>query len=168
MKPLTDRQVLERIRKGEIDYFSYLVKKYSKRVGSYVRLKVSQAGDRDDIVQETFLKFYKSINHFDIRKPVLPYLYAILKNELKMHWRSQKHTISLDDELITASTEEQWERDDVNRILAPLVPQEKKALLMVSQGYSYEEVARFLEKPINTIRTIIRRARMKLVRLNSI
>jgi len=85
-----------------------------------------------------------------------------------MHWRSQKHTISLDDELITASTEEQWERDDVNRILAPLVPQEKKALLMVSQGYSYEEVARFLEKPINTIRTIIRRARMKLVRLNSI
>ena len=85
MKPLTDRQVLERIRKGEIDYFSYLVKKYSKRVGSYVRLKVSQAGDRDDIVQETFLKFYKSINHFDIRKPVLHYLYAILNNELKMH-----------------------------------------------------------------------------------
>ena len=50
----------------------------------------------------------------------------------------------------------------IQKQLESLPHEQKKAVNLVSEGYSYKEIAKFLDRPLNTIRTLIRRARLKL------
>ncbi len=56
--------------------------------------------------------------------------------------------------------------DDVARgvptALDQLSHDQKSALLLYAEGYKYHEIASRLSKPINTIRTLIRRARLSV------
>jgi len=62
---MSDNQVILKIKNGEIDYFEILVKKYSKVIYSYLFSRLKKKEDCEDLVQEIFLSFYKSINRFD-------------------------------------------------------------------------------------------------------
>lgn len=164
MQILSDKEIIIRIKNGEIDYFTFIVKKYTNQIHNYLLKKLSNSDDVDDIVQNSFLKFYKSIRNFDFERPVIPYLFQIAKNELKMYWRSKKNTLKLDETIATSDEADYFEKGDINKILKRLPLEQKKALRLVGDGYSYKEIARELERPINTIRTIIRRARLQLLK----
>ncbi|MDO8609176.1 MAG: sigma-70 family RNA polymerase sigma factor, partial [bacterium] len=87
---LTDKEAIERIKNGEIDIFSQIVNEYSSKINAYIKAKLFNKLEVDDLVQNTFISFYKALFHFDDTKPVLPYLYQIARNELKMYYRSRK------------------------------------------------------------------------------
>lgn len=164
MDALSDKEVIRRIKNGEIDNFIYLVKRYGKQVYNFVYKKIKNRDDVEDIVQVSFLHFYQAINRFDQEKPVLPYLFEIVRNEMKMFWRSQKKTVSLDEQITVEVKEDNFERDIIKKKLESLPKEQKKAVELVSEGYSYQEIANTLRRPLNTIRTIIRRARLKLLK----
>lgn len=166
MESLSDRQIIAYIKQGKLEYFEPLVKKYTIKIYSFVSKKLYDKGEVEDIVQNTFLKFYKSISRYDESRPLLPYLFEIAKNEVRMYIRSRKTTVPLDDALeIQEEKELELEGEDVVIALDQLSVEQKKALLLLADGYSYEEIARKFKKPINTIRTIIRRGRLKLAKL---
>lgn len=160
---LDDKQILIKIKKGEIEHFSHIVKKYTHTIYKYIYSKLFDKHDVDDLVQNTFLNFYKSIHRFDAERPVLPYLFEISKNELKMYFRSKKKTYSLNDAL-KVGMEREYEPggESIDELLKFLAEDQKKALQLLSEGYSYEEISKIMKKPLNTVRTIIRRARLKL------
>lgn len=162
MKALSEEEIIRKIQDGELDYFEYIVKKYTRLILSYVKRKLFDKEDAEDIVQNAFLNFYKSINRFDTQRPILPYLYQIVKNEMKMFWRAQKKTVPLDEKMIIEEKEELIDLDFIKNQLEKLSKEQKKAIQLITEGFSYKEIAKFLGKPINTIRTIIRRARLKL------
>lgn len=164
MQALSDKEVLLRIKQGEIDYFTYFVKKYTKQIHSFVSKKISKKEDVDDIVQISFLQLYKAISRLDQEKPVLPYLYQVVRNGMKMFWRSQKIMLPLDEKIVAEEKEEDMENEVIEKQLDSLPKEQKKAVKLVSEGYSYKEIAKFLSRPINTVRTIIRRARLKLIK----
>ncbi len=164
MQNLEDKEVILKIQNGEIEYFSYIIKKYSKQVLSYVQKKLFDKDEAEDIVQNSFLSFYKAINRFDAGRPVLPYLYQIVRNEMKMYFRSRKETVSLDDRISIEEKEEKWSGLDIAGFLKSLPENQKKVLEWLGEGYSYKEIAKRLRKPINTIRTTIRRARLRLMK----
>ena len=162
MLKLSDQEVIVKIKNGEIDNFIYLVKKYDKQIYNFVYKKIKNRDDIEDIVQISFIRFYKAIDRFNAEKPVLPYLFEIVRNEMKMFWRSRKKTVPL-DEKITAEVKDVYiEKDIINKKLESLPKEQKKAIELVGEGYSYREIAKVLNRPINTIRTIIRRTRLKL------
>ena len=162
MFKLSDQEVIVKIKNGEIDNFIYLVKKYDKQIYNFIFKKIKNRDDIEDIVQISFIRFYKAIDRFNAEKPVLPYLFEIVRNEMKMFWRSRKKTVPL-DEKITAEVKDVYiEKDIINKKLESLPKEQKKAIELVGEGYSYREIAKVLNRPINTIRTIIRRTRLKL------
>ena len=162
MLKLSDQEVIVKIKNGEIDNFIYLVKKYDKQIYNFIFKKIKNRDDIEDIVQISFIRFYKAIDRFNAEKPVLPYLFEIVRNEMKMFWRSRKKTVPL-DEKITAEVKDVYiEKDIINKKLESLPKEQKKAIELVGEGYSYREIAKVLNRPINTIRTIIRRTRLKL------
>ena len=162
MNALSDKEVISRIKNGEIDYFTYLVKRYTKQIYNFISKRIKNRDDVEDIIQTSFINFYKSINRFDREKPVLPYLFEIVRNEMKMFWRSQKKTVSLDEKIVVEMKEEYIEKDIIKKKLKTLPKEQKKAIELVSEGFTYQEIAKVLSRPINTVRTIIRRARLKL------
>ena len=166
MLKLSNQQVIEKIKNGEIDYFGYIVKKYTKQIYNYVFKKIAKREDVEDIVQISFLQLYKAVGRLDKEKPVLPYLYQIVRNEMKMFWRGRKMMLPLDEEIAAEEKQESLEKELVEKQLDLLPKEQKKAVKLVSEGYSYKEIAKFLNRPLNTIRTIIRRARLKLKNKN--
>lgn len=158
-----DREIIIKIKKGKIDNFAFLVKKYTPRIYGFIKAKLFNKDEVDDLVQNAFFKFYRAIGRFDETRPVLPYLYEIAKNEMKMYFRSRKETVNLDDAIgINLSVEEKFYSGDIKDGLKILSSIQRKALNLLSEGYSYEEIAKSIGKPLNTVRTIIRRGRLKM------
>lgn len=168
MQNLGDREVVLKIKNGQIDFYSHIVNKYTQRVYNYLYKKIFNKDDIDDIVQLIFLKFYKAINNFDEERPVLPYLFEITKNEIKMYYRSRDRAMPLKEEIITTNQFDfSYDALDVEQLLKLLSPDERSALKLLSEGYLYHEIANKLNKPLNTVKTLIRRARLKVIKISN-
>jgi len=161
---MSDSEVIKKIKNGEIDCFEVLVKKYSKVIYSYLFSKLKKKEDCEDLIQEIFLSFYKNINRFDEKKPVLPYLFEIAKNSLKMFYRKRKIFLPLKEEIIKEDDFKFFEDIEVNSFgnLNKLNEKEKKIFEMLGQGYKIKEIAKILRIKENTVKSIIRRGRLKL------
>ena len=159
MIELSDKDIIAKIKNGEIDYYSLLVKKYTDTIYRFIKLKIRKDEDAEDLTQNVLISFYRAIDRFDESKPVRPYLYQIVRNELKMFYRSHKTILPLKEEMV-GETEEAMVFDESN--LKVLNKTEKEILLLVYEGASYEEIAKQFKKPLNTIKSIIRRARLKV------
>lgn len=168
MQEYDDKTVISKIKRGEIQFYSYVVKKYTQRIYNYLYKKIYNKDDIEDLVQNIFLKFYKAISNFDNTKPILPYLFEITKNEAKMYYRSKDKTLPLKEEIIqTNQFEFSYEALDVEQLLQSLSLEERTALKLLSEGFLYQEIAVKLNKPLNTIKTLIRRARIKIVKISN-
>lgn len=158
---MTDEAATARILAGDIDVFEVLVKRYSAKLLSYVSQRLYKKEEADDIVQISFIQLYKNLSRFDTKKPLYPYLMQITRNELFTYYRKNKITVPLNDEVeYGVPPHEQGMEINSDELLAGLKPEHKNALLWFVEGYSYKEIAKKLGKPLNTIRTIIRRARL--------
>lgn len=162
---MNDLEAIRKIKSGKIEHFEYLVKKYTKQVYGFVKRKLFRSEDVDDVVQEIFIQLYKAMNRFDEKRPVQPYLFEIVRSRLKMYYRSHKQESRLNEDMTAAVVSD--EISDVSGFLKKLPPEQKRALELVAEGYSYDEIAQKLKKPLNTIRTIIHRARLKVVKLQT-
>lgn len=167
MDETLDKNIIAKIRQGEINEFEKIVKKYSQKIRNFIRKHLSSEMDTDDLTQTIFIKFYAALTDgkFNEEKKISPYLFQIAINELKMHYRSSKKNISLGDmqgEEKELSTNFVFEEDE-ETLLAFLSKKEKKIAKLLVEGYSYSDIAENLGKPINTVKTWIRRLKLKLV-----
>lgn len=163
-----DTEVIKKIKKGEISYFEIIVKKYTNIIYRYLYKKIFEKKDVEDMVQNTFISFYKGIKNFDEKKRVLPYLFTIAKNEAKMYFRSKKPTVPLDETLYISEGDELESYEEDARILLKSLDQNQKEIFkLLYEGYTYQEIAKKLNKPLNTVKTQIRRARLKLKNLKN-
>lgn len=154
----SDRDTILKIKNGEIDKYSILVEKYTPTIYRYVKSRINVREDAEDLVQNIFISFYKSIPRFEEIKPVLPYLYKIAQNELKMFYRSKKPTVPLNESIIAKEEEIYFDKDQLKK----LNTYEKELLLSMADGYSYEELGKKYKISINTLKSQIRRARLKI------
>jgi RNA polymerase sigma-70 factor (ECF subfamily) len=95
---LRDGFSLEALRNGDRNEFSRLVEMYS---GKLYRLGLKMLGnpqDAEDMLQETYLKAFRSIKNFDGRASLSTWLYKIAINESLMHLRrKQPETLSIEE-----------------------------------------------------------------------
>lgn len=164
VRELSDAEIIRLIREGRIDYFEHITRTHTKHIYHFIKSRLFEKNDVDDLVQNTFLSFYKALKHFDSSKPILPYLYQIARNELKMYYRSHKQTLPLDvaAENTIGKQDQYAGTGDLHRKMSILSEDQQLALKLIGEGYSYQEIADRLKKPLNTARTIIRRARLSI------
>lgn len=62
--PADEREVLERIRAGDIDAVQTLFEEHRTRIYRVCLLYTDSMDDAKDVLQETFLRAYKSVRHF--------------------------------------------------------------------------------------------------------
>ena len=62
--PADEREVLERIRAGDIDAVQTLFEEHRTRIYRVCLLYTDNSDDAKDVLQETFLRAYKSVGHF--------------------------------------------------------------------------------------------------------
>ncbi len=156
----SEKEIIEKIKQGYIDCFEFLVKKYTSPIASYIRQKTKNADDTQDILQNTFLKAYKAIERFDTNKSFYPYLFSIAKNEVVSFFRKKPNELPLNEEIEIPNL--QKESPDIGLLIKNLKPPYREVIQLHLEGYSYREIAQKTKKPLNTVKTLIRRGKMQL------
>lgn len=183
-KDLSDAELITliQIQKKNKEAYYNLTERYSKKLFTYIFHFVGDKSETEDILQNVFSKTYKNLDKFDVSRKFSSWIYRIAHNESVnfLKRRNKRYTVSWEDisttkdKLDTATNEEipeeKWEHMEIVReideALAKLPPKYKQVLkLRYFQEYSYEEIGDILKKPINTIGTLINRAKKKLLKI---
>lgn len=162
MAGISDKDIIIKIKNGEIDQYSYIVKKYTTSIYRYIERRLFKKEDTDDLVQNVFISFYKAIDRFDVKKLIKPYLFQIVQNELKMYYRSKKLSVPLNEDFYLVDDRLIDNAHDIENHIKLLNNQEKEIFLHIIDGYSYEEISRKIKKPLNTVKSLVRRGRLKI------
>lgn len=96
-RPLEDRELVERVKRGDVDAYETLVQRHQSAAYRTAYLVAGSAADAEDAAQEGLLKAFYAIDRFRTNSPFRPWLLAIVANEAKMRVRSssRRHTLAL-------------------------------------------------------------------------
>lgn len=129
--------------------------------------------EAEDIGQETFIQFYKSLNKFRGDSSVGTYLTRIAinlsLNELKRRIRQRKFLFSKTDDSIenVANMNNTKDQNDIKKIirqgLQKLEPNFRAVIVLrLIDGYSTQETAQILNLPVGTVLSRLARGQKKL------
>ncbi len=170
---LEERMLLVRHRNGEQEAFRELVSRYrAPTYGYLVRCGVSPL-DRDDLFQEIFIKVHRAAASYQPERPLHPWLFTIVANTVRTYHRKRRvHELVFNERLpepVAAApdslraTEAKETVDWLEREIPTLPAMQREVLLLVCvEGMRLALVADALDIPLNTVKTHLRRARMKL------
>lgn len=178
---MTDRELVERAKKGDQGAFEQLVLDNQNRVYSLALRLVNDREEAADLSQEAFVRAWQGLQSFQGESSFATWIYRLTTN-LCIDWlRRQKRregvepAVSLDDE------ESGWaepadrnsdphlilERSERGKALArgldKLPDWQRRALVLRElSGLSYQEIAGELDIDLGTVKSRIARARLNL------
>lgn len=175
----TDNQLVKIIRRGEHERYAELINRYRGKLFAYLYCLVGQKDETEDLLQIVFIKVYKNLARFDQSRKFSSWIYRIAHNEAVNHIKrkylkkfvSWEDIVTTKDQLELSSTEdnasEEWIKNErvkeVHDIVDKLPVKYKQVLILrYFSGKSYKEMAEIIGKPVNTVGTLINRAKEKL------
>jgi len=173
----TDRQLVERARRGDPRAFDLLVRKYQHKVVKLVARYVNPS-DATDVAQEAFIKAYRALDGFQGNSAFYTWLYRIAINTAKNYLVARsRRPASQDIDVADAEAfgnADRFSEQDTPEALAvreevrnavietveTLPPDLRTAItLREVEGLSYEDIAEAMDCPVGTVRSRIFRAR---------
>ena len=179
----TDAAAVAQVLAGDRDAFRVLVDAHSRSIFNLAYRMTGNQEDADEVVQETFLRAYKSLDRFEARSKFSTWVYRIAVNRCLDMLEKKKitgdYTISDDPDpeaqtVQVASTEAGPERQLLSReanekiasAMKMLTPTERIAFtLRHMEGRSIEEISKTLKVKENAAKNTIFRA-VKKLRIN--
>lgn len=176
---LSDNELVARSLE-ERAFFGELVDRYQAKLGRYIaRLGVQDPDDRDDVLQDIFIKVYKNLNSFDQSLSFSSWIYRIAHNEAVSWYRRRKARpegyLVADSEAVIALVsdddldrpEERFDRDiDAALLARELEKLDDKyrdiLLLRYFEHLEYEQISDVLKIPVGTVGTLVHRAKKQL------
>lgn len=148
-KQISDESLLALLRSEKYleQGFRLLMDNYQERLYWHIRRIVSSHEDTDDVLQNTFIKVYRSVSQFEEKSSLFTWLYRIATNEALSHLSKtkKKSTLPFDNEDYnlknTLYADEYTDSDKVIAILQEAVkrlPQKQK--LVFNMRY-YDEMS---------------------------
>lgn len=160
-------QVLLDMKTKQRTYES-LVKAYSTDLYRYGYWLCHDPAVAEDLVQETFLRAWKSLESLKDQNAAKAWLITILRRENARRFeRKQFDLVDIDDhqveDHISTSTEQEMENHLLQRHINRLGEEYREPLILqVIGGFSGEEIADILDLNRNTVMTRLFRARNQL------
>lgn len=173
----TDNELVQR-SKNDPNIFGELVSRYQNRLFRYVhRISYFSNEDIEDIIQETFIKVYKSLNIFDNDLKFSSWIYQIARNTTidairKKHARPQAVYFEEDDILklfqsnidVQLHTEAKNHLDIMRKIIDDLPYKYKEVMILrFLEEKNYEEIMDIIQKPKGTVAALINRGRKLII-----
>ena len=165
-----DATLVARAREGDIDAFEALVRAHTRAVYGHAVRFFGSPDSAEDVVQEVFVKVFRSLSSFDGTAAFSTWLYRVTRNTCLDAVRAGRHRpVPVDpvDLVIPAPgdlADEVALSTAVERAIEALPPEERDALNAVTLfGLSYAEAASALGVPTGTVKSRVFRARRALI-----
>lgn len=172
---ISDQEILDRFRSGSKKdlAFGCLVGKYQERLYWHIRKIVLNHDDTDDVLQNTFLKVWKNIDHFREESSLFTWLYRIATNEsLTFLNKKKKHSLTpLDDvsEYLKQNLEadEYFDGDSLQlRLQKAILTLPEKQRLVFNMRYfdemPYQEMSEILDTSVGALKASYHHASKKV------
>lgn len=177
-----DADLVARLQAGDQAAYAQLVEEHAGKIYRLALRLMGNEADAEDVLQETFLSAFKSIDRFEARSSLSTWLYRIASNAALMRLRRKEpEQVSVDEplerddgELIPRQLfdfcclpEEDLLRDEaraeLNRAIDELPPSLRSVFVLRDiEGLSTEETAEALDLSVSAVKSRLMRARLKL------
>ena len=137
----------------------------------FVKKRVSNTEDAEDLTQEVFLKLYKSKS--DHVENVKSWIYTIASNSVKDYYKKKKiHTQEIKDQLSDIEQHVDSAVNELTNCIVPFInqlPKDYAELMKMSEieNLSQKEIAEQMNVNYVTVRSKIQRGRIRLKELIS-
>lgn len=171
---MTDQELIKQAREGSNQAFEQIIKKYESQVAATVIGMLGKCDAADDVGQEVFIRFHKSINRFREDSALGTYLTRIAINLSLNELQRRKRRLSFftkpeengklepsnnPDDAITLNERQGL----VQNAIRKLEPKFRAVIVLrLIEGYSTEETAGILTIPMGTVLSRLSRAQKKL------
>lgn len=171
MPDAVEVELLRRCQEGREDAFRELVERYQRRVYWIAHNMVGNFETAREISQEAFVRVFRNIARFDLKKNFYTWLYQITVNLCIDQLRKASHGRTVDLEAVGGMADpsrpdpsDEHERGEtgrrVHRALDQLPPKYKAVLTLRDiQGFSCEEISEIVGCSNATVRWRLHRAR---------
>lgn len=175
----SNAKLIQRFLDGDERAFAELVEKNKKKVHASAWRKIGDFHIAEEITQDVFLQVYRKLHTLKDPKKFDGWIYVITNNRC-LNWIERNKTLfqSIEDlsaEQIEESTLNQYESEQlieyeteyrskvVKRLLDTLPESERTIMILIYFGkLSAKEISKTLGVSLNTIKSRIRRARIRL------
>ena len=175
---VSDRELVERVQRGERRAFDLLMLKYQHRIAKLIARYVQDPSEVLDVAQDAFMKAYRAIPRFRGDSAFYTWMYRIAINTAKNHLAAKARRPR--DSGVDVTDAEQFDgvaelkesvtpeglalTEEIQQTVADAIealPEDLKVAITLREleGFSYEDIARVMECPIGTVRSRIFRAR---------
>jgi len=170
---LEERHWLPRYCRGESSCFNQLIERYGSLIYGFLHRYGIDAGLKDDLFQDIFLKVHQAASSYQPTKPLRPWLVSVALNTIRNHMRttanSDRKLAQL--KLVTPApsiaadqvTDDKARLEWLQQQISQLPEQQREVLaLNTLQGLNLKEISTITRLPLNTVKTHLRRARLNL------
>jgi len=177
-----DAVILARIQRNESGAFDELVQRHQQRAYNYAYRLTSNPDEAADVVAESFLRVYRSLESFKGESSFTTWLFRIETNcflDMKKRAKSrqsvsldemvqvndgQLETQIVDDSKSAHEHVEQHERLALIQSAMKMLPSHQRTVLFMyhAEAMSYEAIAHALRLPVGTVKSRLNRARLSL------
>jgi RNA polymerase sigma-70 factor, ECF subfamily len=178
----SEMALVQAAKKGDLDAFSQLVKRYDRNVFRIAQHITHNDEDAQDVVQDAFLKAYTNLEQFQGNSKFYTWLVRIAVNEALMRLRKRRtdRTVSLDEDVETEdgsmprevadwapNPEQMYGTSELGDILKKTIqglPPGFRTVFVLRdvEGLSTEETAEMLGLSIPAVKSRLLRARLQL------
>jgi RNA polymerase sigma-70 factor (ECF subfamily) len=169
LSQLSDEELMNLFRLGNVDAFDVLYHRHSPRVFGYLKHRVRSEQVAQDILQETFLKVHRYRARFNPKMKFLAWLFTLCRNSMIDALRAQKtiqSRVQLSDLDKMHSQDAQSDGESspsVAELLTPLTAREQEVLsLRFGDDLPFSSIAGKLGLTIVNVRKIASRALNRL------
>lgn len=181
LQQMSDEDVMEQLQNGVIPAFDIIVHRFKDRLHNFLFRYTHNHEDCEDLVQETFLRVYKSRQSYKRIAKLSTWVYTIALNLAKTMYKKKQRmktfsihqdesdpddrafdiedaTILQDDQLHLKNS-----MNELEKALAHLNEDFREAIVLRDiQQLSYEEISEITNTPMGTVKSRINRARVQL------
>lgn len=166
---MDETKTIAAILNGESNRYADLVERYHVGLIIHCERIVGERDEAEDIAQRAFIKAYENLQKYDPeRSQFSTWLYRIASNLAIDFLRSRKFTVSLEAVQLAAPDapalyEEERVLETRQAVAALKNPRHRRVIAAYYwEGKSYEEMAKEMEVPVNTIKSWLHRAKEQL------
>ncbi len=169
---LTDQQLIDEIQRGHPRTYADLVERHKEKAFTLAVRIVHNREEAEEIVQDAFLRAFRSLSQFRGDARFSTWLYRIVYNVSITRVSRKSSPVGSDEEAMlieddNPSAIEQLEREEQRKAVAREIerlPQNHRTALTLFyfDEMSYQEMSEIMQVPLGTVKTYLFRARDQL------
>jgi len=171
---MDEQELIRRVQQGDEWAFGQIMALYKDKIVNYLYQFTGDYQKAAEIAQETFIRVYFKANKYKPIAPLSSWIYTIASNLAKTECRRSRKmsTVSLEDIPNSYSSGTYYEDPadpglvrNLREALDALHPRYRVPVVLKDmEGFSQEEIAKIIKRPVGTVKARISRGREQLRR----